>query len=763
MDALRQMGRAATRVRRGGHILTIADEELVPGDIVLLEAGDVVTADLRLVDCNHMQCDESMLTGESVPVDKEAISNTGAPQDLKTATAWKGTFVTRGSCVGLVIATGIKTELGQIAEVTDTAEGATSPLERRLQKLSEHLLLAVLALILILTISGVLAGRDIMLMVKTSIALAVAAIPEGLPIVATLALARGMSKLAARNALIERLSAVETLGSVTVIITDKTGTLTENKMTVTTLATPDRPDENNLEKPEAYGVRALRVCALCYSGDNADMLRDPMEKALVEAARTADMVPREMELAYPRIAEHAFDPAIRMMATVHRDGAGQYLYAIKGAPEAVLASVTCYNGAPIKPEIKQHWLDQMGNMARRGLRVLALADKLVPANSEAPFENLEFLGLVGLEDPPRADAAQAVRAAQAAGIRVVMATGDSMETGQSIAQAVGISAPDTMPVLTGEHVRQIAADGNAQPTAIFNTQVFARMSPGEKLTLIDFHQRNGAVVAMTGDGVNDAPALKKADVGIAMGERGTEVAKQAADMILKDDSFSSIVVAIQQGRIIFANIRKFVIYLLSCNLSEILVVAAAILLGMPLPLLPLQILFLNLVTDVFPALALGFSSGDAEILQRPPRPKSEGLIGARHWQAIVAYAGLMAACVIAAFVWALGQENTGVAYANTVAFLSLALGQLWHVFNMRSRKALLLDNQIIRNKLVWAAIGLCLGLIAIALSWSLIRDVLQLQQLDAKGWAVVAAASLGPLIFGQAAKELNTKFRRARG
>lgn len=758
MDALRQMGRATTRVRRDGEVVTLPDEELVPGDIVLLEAGDIVTADIRLIESRQVQCDESMLTGESVPVDKHAeLGAHPSKEDIEAVTAYKGTSVTRGSCSGVVTATGLRTELGKIAEITESAEASVSPLEERLQRLSEQLLLAVLVLMVALTILGILSGRDVILMVKTGVALAVAAIPEGLPIVATLALARGMWKLAARNALIERLSAVETLGSVTLILTDKTGTLTENRMTVTALTTPEAPGENTLDALTPSGEHALRVCALCYSGDSADHLSDPMEAALVAAATAKDI----SGSAFPRVMEHAFDPAVRMMATVHKAGE-EYLFAVKGAPEAVLAATSQCLGQPFTGDEKNTWLGHMQQMAREGLRVLALAEKTAASADDAPFEGLTFLGLVGLEDPPRADAASAVEAAQAAGVRVIMATGDSAETGRSIAAAVGIITDGDTRFALGDTMPDPAEGLPGQDSPLFKTNVFARMSPVQKLALIDMHQQNGAVIAMTGDGVNDAPALKKADVGIAMGMRGTEVAKQAADMILKDDAFASIVVAIQQGRVIFANIRKFVVYLLSCNLSEVLVVTAAILTGLPLPLLPLQILFLNLVTDVFPALALGFGKGDTEILHRPPRPKSEGLLQPRHWYAIAGYAGIMTVTVLSAFVWAHAREDVGPEYANTVAFFTLALGQLWHVFNMRSRKAPLLNNQVVRNGLVWAAIGICLFLMALALYWPPLHEVLQLEPLDRQGWYVVLAASLLPLVVGQLGKVIGARMRKER-
>ncbi|MFC4347772.1 cation-translocating P-type ATPase [Kordiimonas lipolytica] len=756
MAALRQLGRTTARVRRDGQVHIIPAETLVPGDVVLLEAGDIVPADISLAESTRLQSDESLLTGESVPVDKSVSgSETGEP--AKAGKLFKGTSITRGTATGWVAAIGRQTELGQIADLAEQAQGSVSPLERRLGKLTEQLLWIVLILMVLLIVFGILAGRDSLMMIKTGVALAVAAIPEGLPIVATLALARGMWRLAERNALIERLSAVETLGSVTTIISDKTGTLTENRMTVVAIETPDGPQGDTKAAATPGRERALRVCALCFSGDDASHLADPMERALIDAATGAGFGVEALEADYPRIEEEAFDPDLRMMATRHKHGERELLL-VKGAPEAVLAACTQKaagtSNSPLDQGEREIWLSRAEDMASKGHRMLALAEKTGDALHQPCYEELTFLGLVCLEDPPRADAAAAVRDAQSAGIRVVMATGDNARTATNIAEAVGIHQGSAFPALEGDTIAPREDATTEERDRLLNTAIFARMTPRHKLELIDFLQKNGAVVAMTGDGVNDAPALKKADVGIAMGQRGTEVAKEAAAMILRDDAFASIVMAVQQGRVIFSNIRKFVIYLLSCNLSEVLVVTLSILMGLPLALLPLQILFLNLVTDVFPALALGFGKGDSEILHRPPRPKNEGLLQPRHWQAIVGYALLMTASVYTAYLWALAQPDKAPQYAGTVAFMTLATGQLWHVFNMRSRKAALFRNQVMANIYVWLAIVLCLGLLASASLVPTLRSVLSLSPLDLSGLQVVLGLGLAPLIVGQIAKQL---------
>ncbi len=761
MAALRKMGRATTKVRREGVLKSIPDEDIVPGDVVILEAGDVVTADIRLLENSNLQCDESLLTGESVPIDKSTdVIAKHTPIHSQSNMLFKGTIITKGSCLGITVSTGDKTELGNISTLTNTAISAISPLEKRLRNLSEQLLIAVLVITLLVIIAGIISGRDVILMVKTGMALAVAAIPEGLPLVATLALARGMWKLAKHNALIEQLSAVETLGSVNIIFTDKTGTLTENRMTALSLIVPDEPDKNSLSAHDETTQKALGVCALCYSGNDANHLSDPMEIALIKAAEKAGVYTAATEKRFPRIGEEAFDPNTRMMATIHKNNEN-FLYMVKGAPEAILnaSSQIAHRKEDIilSHDKRVFWAEQIEKLAQNGVRVLALAEKTADNSNEPHDKNLTFLGLVGLSDPPRKDAAAAVSAAQDAGVRVIMTTGDNAVTSANIARAVGITSEVDEPVVEGGTLNFLENLSQDVRNKLLSTSIFARMSPTQKLNLIELHQQYGSVVAMTGDGVNDAPALKKADVGIAMGIRGTEVAKQAAKMILKDDAFASIIIAIQQGRIIYANIRKFVIYLLSCNLSEVLVVTLCMLAGLPLPLLPLQILFLNLVTDVFPALALGFGKGDEEILKRPPRPKSEEILMRRHWLAILYYSILMTLSVVGAFLWALAQPNHTADYPQTVAFLTLAFGQLWHVFNMRSRKEPLISNQVMKNPFVWAAILLSIILISIALYWNILANILQITPPDNKGWFVVIIASLLPLVFGQIVKSAYTR------
>ena len=598
-------------------------------------------------------------------------------------------------------------------------------------------------------------------MVEAAIALAIAAIPEGLPIVATLALARGMWRMARQNALIERLSAVETLGATTVILTDKTGTLTENRMTVGRVWLPS--GELTVEKigfeasheasqvhpiQSRQLVRLLEIAVLC---NNAALGRvsdedtgDPMELALLRIGRLGGLERGKLLNESPEIIEHAFDTTTKMMATVHRrDGA--YLFAVKGAPEAVLANAERIAGedsdAVMDEATRAEWLARVGKLGADGLRVLAFAARTKSAPDGPPFESLTFLGLIGLEDPPRADVPDAIRACHQAGIRVVMITGDHAVTARSVARAVGLGGAAPR-VVEG---RDLAGEAHAR---LLQTEIFARVSPTEKLQLVRAYQTAGEIVAVTGDGVNDAPALRQADIGVAMGLRGTDVAREAAAMILLNDAFPTIVVAIREGRVIFGNIRRFGTYLLSCNLSEVLIVGLAILFGLPLPLLPLQILFLNLVTDVFPAFALAMGEGERDILKRPPRDPKEPILGRAQWLAIVLHGVALTAATFGAL--ALGHLWLGLdeRAAVTVTFLTLAFAQLWHVFNMRHPTSGLLHNEITRNPWIWAALALCAGIMVTAAYVPSLSNMLHMVAPDIKMWGVVLAMSLAPLLIG---------------
>ena len=764
MEALRRIGTHVQRVRRDGRVLIVNSEELVPGDIVLFEAGDVATADARLVTAANLSVDESALTGESVPVEKSLapVAGDSAIGD-RSPMLHKGTAVTRGNAVAVVTATGMHTELGQVARLAAAAAPKNSPLTKSLARLSRHLVAVTLLIAAAVASIGIVQGQSPMLMVEAAIALAVAAIPEGLPIVATLALARGMWRMARKNALIERLSAVETLGATTVILTDKTGTLTENRMAVHRLVTAagdavveDR-ERDGADALPAPALRLLRAAALCNdavlnTADQPDS-GDPLEIALLQAAHRAGLERPQLLCDCPEVARQPFDSDTRMMATVHRCAQG-FLVAVKGAPEAVLAQATRLAGpqgdSPLDLEQRELLRAKVEELGQQGLRVLAIADRTAPAQPAAPpYGDLTLLGLVGLHDPPRPDVEAAIVACRGAGIRVIMVTGDHAVTAASIARSVSLGTDPQ--VIEG---RALANGGDFAAADILHADVLARVSPSQKLDLVSAYQAAGEVVAMTGDGVNDAPALRKADIGVAMGQRGTEVARQAAAMVLRDDAFATIVAAIREGRVIFANIRRFVMYLLACNLSEVMVVGIAVAVGLPLPLLPLQILFLNLVTDVFPAFALAMGEGGQDVMRRPPRDPQEPIVTRPLWTLIVAQGLIMMLATLTAMVLARDVMTLEGSAIVTVSFLTLAMAQIWHVFNMADPGQPPFLNDVTRNPYVWGAVLVCLGLIAAACYVPPLADVLKLTSPDARAWAVVLATSLASMVLGRMATVL---------
>jgi len=789
MEALKKLGSVTAKIRREGQIHQVPAEALVPGDIVVLEGGDIITADLRLVEASKLQANESALTGESVPVGKQIEPlEPDVPLAERSNMVFKGTSVTRGSGEGVVVNTGMETELGKISSLVEEAEEESTPLEKRLDQLGRKLIGVTLGIAAVVAVIGIIRGREILLMIETAIALAVAAIPEGLPIVATIALARGMQRMARRNALVNRLAAVETLGGTNVICTDKTGTLTENQMTATRLLletgqikisgegleqegqfTQNGTALNPAEQPALQ--QALEVGVLCNNasltteddGQNS-AVGDPVEIALLVAGAKANLQRDTLLKQTPEAREEAFDSDIKMMATYHpqnsaNGSAQQYRVAVKGAPEAVLDActkiLTASGSAELSNDCRQQWIEHNVEMAGQGLRVLALAAKNVNAVDTQPYQDLTFIGLIGLLDPPREEVRDAIAACKQAGVNVVMVTGDQPVTAKNVGMAVGLVNPENASVIHGSNLKSIDETSEEEQQEILRSPILARVSPKQKLDLIDIHQKHGAVVAMTGDGVNDAPALKKADIGIAMGQRGTQVAREAADMVLKDDAFSTIVIAIEQGRVIFNNIRKFVLYLLSCNISEIMTVGLASVVNAPLPILPLQILFLNLVTDVFPALALGVGEGDPSVMKRPPRDPKEAIMTRRHWIAMGSYGLVITIAVLGALALALNWLQMDTSRAVSISFLTLAFAQLWHVFNMRDPGSSFLHNDVTRNTFVWGALALCTLLLVAAVYLPVLADVLQVVNPGLNGWGLALAMSLIPWLVGQIAHAAN--------
>jgi Ca2+-transporting ATPase len=780
MEALARISEFTTRVRRSGKVISVDAHELVPGDIVLLEAGDMVTADLRLIQASNLYSDESILTGESVPVVKqvEPVSPNSIIGD-RSSMAFKGTAITQGTGEGIVTTIGMATELGRINHLVQTAESAASPLETGLDHLGHRLVRLTLVLAVLVIGAGIVRGHEIAAMIQTGVALAVAAVPEGLPVVATLCLARGMWRMAEHNAVISNLSSVETLGATTVILTDKTGTLTENRMAVVRYLTSgadvnvDWHDER-VQFEAGAGKRdpqtdphlstVLRIGALCNSASLGQgpqkQLGDPMEVALLRVARHAGRSHVTLVETYKEVREYAFEQKTKMMATVHQDSDRDdedngFFYAIKGAPEAVLG--VCKNvlgndgEQALDGTTRAQWQERSRAAASEGLRLLALAYKRADREDAAPYENLTLAGIVCLRDPLRADVGEAIAAAQAAGVRVVMLTGDHADTAAAIAREAGLGREGKLTVMEGSDLDEFETEETDASLRhrILSADVFARVAPETKLKLTALYQQNGHIVAMTGDGVNDAPALKQADIGIAMGQRGTEVAREAADMVLKDDSVGTIIAAMRQGRVIFDNIRKFVVYLMSCNVSEVLIVGLAVGAGLPMPLLPLQILFLNLVTDVFPAFALGFGSGDEHIMRQPPRKPTEQILDRGRWLLIGVLGGAITMTVLTAFWLALHWLMLPIEMAVTVAFLTLALAQLWNVFNVRVPGGGLLVNEVTRNVWVWGAIGLCIGMIAMVFWLPALSDILKLPNPGLLGFLLAFGSSIGPLAIGQ--------------
>ncbi len=766
LESLSAMDTRKATVIRDGERRQIPAAKVVPGDICILDEGDVAPADLRLFESEGLEVDESSLTGESLSVEKSTEEiPADTPLGDRTNMVYKGTGIQEGDGTGVVVATGMDTEVGTIARLATEAEGGSDPLTRQLDELASLLVKAIIAVSIVVGAIGVLGGKDAMVMLETTIALIVAAVPEGLPVVATLALARGMYRMARRNALVRRLAAVQTLGSTTVILTDKTGTLTENRMAVRRYYFPGAEEgsreigfDRGAEDASGLLSRALTIGALCTEGPTAEETGEPMEQALLEAASASGMSKASLFEETPRMKEVPFDPDLALMASIHEGSSGAFA-AIKGSPEAVLGIATTYatGTAPgaakaMDEDVRRRVEERNQALAAGGMRVLALAVRdLGPVDDarelarEELYQDVRLIGLVAFEDPPRKGVASTIETFRRAGVRTVMVTGDQEETATAIGRQIGLLREDST-VLRGEALDRI--EDAEERHRVVAADAVVRLSPEEKLTLIELHQEEGDIVAMTGDGVNDAPALRKADIGVAMGERGEAVAKEAADLVLTDDRFETIATAIEYGRIIFDNIRRFSIYLTSGNVAEILIVAGATVVGAPVPLLPLQILYLNVINDVFPALALGLGGGHEGIMAEPPRDPEEGVLEPSHLATIFAWGVLIAGAVLAAFFWVYrttGDQDVAV----SVSFFGIGFARLWHVFNMRSPQSRLWRNQVLSNPFVWGALALCTALFALAAFWGPLAGLLHVAPLGPREWAVIGVASLAPAVIGQ--------------
>jgi Ca2+-transporting ATPase len=686
--ALRKLSQPQARVLRDGQAATVPATELVPGDIIDVTQGDLAPADARLLDAAQLQVNESALTGESLPVEKapQPVAKEAVVAD-RLSMVFAGSPVAAGHARAVVVATGMGTEIGRIATMLQSAEVGRTPLQERLAALSKRLAIAVLVVCGVIFVTGLVrsGGGDWQPLLLTAVSLAVAAIPEGLPAVITIALALGSQRMASRNAVVRQLMAVETLGSVDVICSDKTGTLTLSQMTVQDIV--PAVDESACRK------QLLRSAVLCNNaefGEDGQPVGDSTEAALLAAAAKHGQNVEQLRNEWPRIAEIPFDSERKRMGTVHRSPDGRAVLFVKGATEAVLPRVTqvvAANGAaPLSADDKDRFAREAEVLAGRGRRVLSFAmrpladgESANAGDADALEKDLILLGACGLVDPIRPEAAAAVAECKTAGVRVVMITGDHPGTAKAVAEELKILSPQDE-VVTGQQLGSMSDEALLEATP--RITVYARVAPEHKLRIVEAHQSRGSVVAMTGDGVNDAPALRQADIGVAMGIAGTEVSKQAAKMVLADDNFATIVAAAKEGRVVYDNIVRFVRYLLTANLGEVLVLFVAILLGWPLPLLPVHLLWINLVTDGLPALALGFEQPEPNVMRRPPRKRDESLFARGISSSIFGIGALMAAVCLILFWWRLDSHS--LAYSRTIVFWTLAMFQLFHVLALRS-------------------------------------------------------------------------------
>lgn len=746
LEAVKKLANPTSKVLRGGKIQTIPSREIVLGDILILEAGDKVNCDGVLVEVYGLMVDESTLTGESISVAKTPISTGESPTEENMV--FMGTAVTKGRAKALVTSTGVNTKLGQIASKIKEVKKDKTPLEVQLDVLGKILGLTFVGVCLVILIMGIIRGIPFQEMFLTSISLAVAAIPEGLPAVVTIVLALGVAEMARRKAVVRNLPAVETLGSVTVICTDKTGTLTQNRMTLVEIYTDavhismDNINANNVP------FEIQRAMVLC--NDATKDSGDPTEIALI--SWLPDEMITNLRSMYPRVNEVSFTSERKRMSTVHKFD-NEYLIVSKGAVEVIL-DICNYELlrenriVSMTDARKSAILSVAEGLASQGLRILAIAEgksKKLPQTDEEIESGLVFLGLLCLKDPLRPEVKEAVENCRRAGIRPVMITGDHQVTAYSIAKELDF--PEGK-VLTSNDLAKSSDEELAEH--IEEVSVFARINPLDKLRIVEAFQKKQEVVAMTGDGVNDAPALKKSDIGVAMGQTGTEVAKEASDMVLLDDNFATLVSAVFQGRTIYENIRKFVVYLLSCNIGEVLIMFMAVILGYPTPLLPLQLLWLNLVTDSFPALALGMEPGEEEIMFRPPRGKKEPLLTSYHMGIIIIQSIAIAFATLLSFF--LVYRGNNLSEARTVAYMTLVISELIRVFSARSFETPFYRINLFTNKFLFYSILGALGLLFLSVYFSPLARIFNNVIPTIRDLDIIVICAFIPFIISEIAK-----------
>ncbi|MFB9330572.1 calcium-translocating P-type ATPase, SERCA-type [Paenibacillus aurantiacus] len=790
LRALKELSAPAAKVLRDGVVKAIPASELVPGDIVLLESGDRIPADLRLIETSSCYAEESALTGESVPVGKhcQPISAEDIPLGDQKNTGFMGTMITRGSAKGIVIRTGMATEMGKIAELIQQTETMDTPLQHRLEQLGKILIVVALGLTVMVVVAGILHGQPPYEMFLAGVSLAVAAIPEGLPAIVTIALALGVQRMIKRRAIVRKLPSVETLGCASVICSDKTGTLTQNKMTVTRIWIGGRELDVTGEGYEPQGAvfeagkpvdvkqdqslrRLLQVAALC---NNAQLIQsepegeskrgkkgqpvvqaeewtlkgDPTEGALTVLAAKLGVSAKSLESLYKREKEFSFDSERKRMSVLVTHQGGR-LVCTKGAPDVLMeqCSYVLWDGkvVPFTPTLKQKVNAAGEAMAQQALRVLGFAYRDLRQTDRYESEDdvecqLIFVGLTGMIDPPRKEVRDSIATCRRAGIKTVMITGDHQLTAEAIAGQLGI-IPRGGLTLSGQQLA--AMDEEKLDSVVDNVYVYARVSPEHKLRIVKALQRKGHVVAMTGDGVNDAPAIKAADIGIAMGITGTDVSKEASSLVLSDDNFATIVSAIEEGRGIYENIRKFIRYLLASNVGEILTMFLAMMAGLPLPLVPIQILWVNLVTDGLPAMALGVDQAEKDLMQHKPRSAKENIFARRLGWKIISRGILIGVCTLGAF-WLTLREDPGnpakLVEAQTVAFATLVMAQLIHVFDCRSSRSIFHRN-IFQNKYLVLAVLSSLLLMIGVLYIEPLQPIFKTVPIGFREWCLVLVAA----------------------
>lgn len=761
LEALRNMSAPQAKVIRDGTVTHLDTGELVPGDIILLEAGDLVPADARILECVSLKTDEASMTGESLPVSKQAedILSEDTPLGDRSNMVISATVVTNGRAVCVVTDTGMNTEMGRIAGLLQSAGDTSTPLQRRMVEISKTLSIVCLFVCAVTFGVGLFQGKPLLDMFMTAVSLAVAAIPEGLPAIVTIVLALGVQRMAKRSAIVKKLPAVETLGCASVICSDKTGTLTQNKMTVV-----DVWSVENFHRREVLTIGALCSNAeLFHKSDGSFTVSgDPTEAALVHLACAEGLDKNLLEKSFPRKGEIPFDSERKLMSTLHPRPDGGYRLLVKGAPDVLLSRcryILSSSPTPMTDTLRRRVEKANEAMAVNALRVLGMAWRDFSALPSVLDENLEqeltFVGLSGMIDPPRPEVKSAVARCGEAGIRPVMITGDHRATAVAIARDLDIFRPGDL-AITGEDLDFISQEMLEQEIEKFS--VYARVSPEHKTRIVQAWQKRGHIVAMTGDGVNDAPALKTADIGCAMGMSGTDVAKGASDMILTDDNFATIVHAVEQGRGIYANIKKAIHYLLSCNIGEILTIFVATLLDFPqMPLIPVQLLWLNLVTDAFPALALGMEPVEPLVMKQRPRSAGENLFSKGFslrlaWQGIMVGALTLGAYLLGEFV--LSDPATADAVANTMAFATLTLSQLFHAFDVRSEDQSLLKIGVFSNKAMNEAFLIGLAMQMSVLCLPPLQKIFSVVFLSPLQWLTVFALAIAPVVICEGVKLL---------